>query len=89
MYKAKELGMITPNRYIGYCVRLNRDKGLKEYMEKSEFEPERTDRYQQLAWRAVTELKITRAKAAALLDMPLSQMNEKLDGKEAACTISL
>ncbi len=89
MYKAKELGMITPNRYIGYCVRLNRDKGLKEYMEKSEFEPEFTDRYQQLAWHAVRDLKITRTKAAALLGMPLSEINEKIDGKEATCTINL
>ncbi len=85
MYKAKDLGMITQNRYIGYCVRLNRNKPLKAYMEKSVFEAEHTSRYQQLVWRAVKELKITRSKAAALLNMPLSEMNETLDGKEAEC----
>lgn len=85
MYKAKELGMINDNRYIGYCVRLNRNKGLKEYMDRSAFEAEPTNRYQQLVWRAVRELKMTRTKAAALLGMPLSEINEILDRKEAKC----
>ena len=76
MYKAKELNIITENRYIGYLVRLNRNKALKAEMEQSRFLPETTNRFQSLVYQAVDEFKITIAKAAAMLGITVEALNE-------------
>lgn len=76
MYKAKDLGIINENRYIGYCVRLNRNKDLKADMEASRFLPETTNRFQSLVFQALGEFKITAAKAAAMLGIAVEKLNE-------------
>lgn len=76
MYKAKELGIITQNRYIGYCVRMNRDKELKAWMNASVYLPENTNRFESLVYRALSEFKITTTKAAALLGMSVEELNK-------------
>ena len=75
MYKAKDLDIITDNRYIGYCVRLNRNKALKAEMEESRFLPETTNRFQSLVFQALGEFKITAAKAAAMLGITVEMLN--------------
>ena len=76
MYKAKELGIITSNRYIGYCVRMNRDKELKAWMNASVYLAENTNRFESLVYRALSEFKITTTKAAALLGMSVEELNK-------------
>ncbi len=75
MYKAKELGIITHNRYIGYCVRKNRSEKLKLLISESVCLPETTNRFQSLVYRALSEFKITTTKAAALLGIPVEELN--------------
>lgn len=67
MYKAKNLGIISENRYIGYKVRLNRNPNLKEEMMQSRFPTEVTDRFESLVHSALSEYKITQNKADSLL----------------------
>lgn len=76
MYKAKDLHIINENRYIAYCVRLNRNKELKAEMEASRFQPETTNRFQSLVYQALGEFKITTAKAAAMLGIEVEKLNE-------------
>lgn len=76
MYKAKELDIITQNRYIGYCVRKNRDEELKVILNKSVYPPENTNRFHMLVYRALSEFKITTTKATALLGMPVEELNK-------------
>lgn len=77
MYKAKELGIISENRYIGYCVRLNRNTSLKEDMKKSRFKAETTDRFKSLVYRALEEYKISADKAACLLGIAVEKLNSQ------------
>lgn len=70
MYKARDLGVITQNRYVGYCVRRNRNPELKAWLDGSAFPAEGTSRFEGLVRRAQDEFKITAAKAASLLGNP-------------------
>ncbi len=76
MYKAKDLGIITENRYIGYLVRKNRDGQLKAMINESAYMPETTNRFQNLVYRALSEYKITTTKAAALLGITVEELNK-------------
>ena len=78
MYKAKDLKIISENRYIGYCVRLNRNTSLKEDMKKSRFKAETTDRFKSLVYRALEEYKISADKAACLLGTTVERLNAQL-----------
>ena len=77
MYKAKELGIISENRYIGYCVRLNRNSELKNEMKQSRFTPETTDRYKTLVFRSLDEYKISVDKAANMLGIAVEKLNSQ------------
>ena len=79
MYKAKDLGIITHNRYMGYWVRKNRDEKLKAWMSESVYLAENTNRFESLVYRALSEFKITTTKAAALLGKSVEELNKLKD----------
>lgn len=79
MYKAKALGFITHNRYMGYWVRKNRDEKLKAWMSESVYLAENTNRFESLVYRALSEFKITTTKAAALLGKSVEELNKLKD----------
>ena len=72
MRRAKDLGIVSPAGYKSFCFqnRMNRkaEPGRWHGVEKS-------DRYEQMVWRAVSQELITRAKAAELLDVTLRELD--------------
>lgn len=77
LYKARDLGMITKNNFISYCVQKNRNSSLKQEMEQSRFEAEQGCRFETLVMQAWQDFRVTGAKAASLLGCTLDELNIK------------
>lgn len=77
IYKAKDLGMITENNHISYCVQKNRNRSLKQEIEQSRFEAENGNRFETLVMQAWQDFRVTGAKAASLLGVTLDELNNK------------
>ncbi|MBN2661835.1 MAG: ImmA/IrrE family metallo-endopeptidase [Tannerellaceae bacterium] len=78
MYKAKELNVISEQRYRTYCIKKNGDPGLKEMANECRYSKEYSDRFERLIYRAVASEVISYSKAAALLGTPVHELKANL-----------
>lgn len=67
MYKAKESGIISEQRYKTFNILKNKDLNLKKYVETSLYKEEKSFRFIRLVYRALSDELITMSKAADLL----------------------
>ncbi len=79
MYKAKELNIITDNRYKGYCIKKNQYPQLKEQASLSRFPKETSDRFIALVFRAMSDEIISISKAASLLCKSISEVRSEIN----------
>ena len=75
--KADDEGMITGNRYKNYHIRKNTNPSFKQYVEKSRIENEQPHRFISLVYDAYSRSLISASKAAALLNIPVSDVLDK------------
>ncbi len=68
MYKARYLDVISENRYTTYWKKKNADATFKSQVEKSVFDEERSTKFENLVYRALSCELITESKAAVLLN---------------------
>jgi len=79
VYKLTELQIITKDQLAQFFKRLNYDKALKQLVETSRFGgTEKSDRYENLIYRAVAEEYITLSKASSLLQVGLDELKNSV-----------
>jgi len=79
MMKAKQLEIITPNYYQWFNIKLNKFPDLKAYTDKCETEVAHTIRFEQMIYRALGTEVITGSKAAELLGITESELNNNIN----------
>lgn len=79
MMKAKQLGIITGNYYKWFCIKLNKNLELKDIVDRNSTPQTHTSRFEQLVLKSLAQAVITESKAAELLGMTVSQLNNELN----------
>ncbi len=79
MYKAKQLNIITENRYKGYCIKKNQYPEHKKYIQESRYPKETSDRFVSLVFRAISDEIISISKAAVILRKPVGEVKSTLN----------
>ncbi|MBR4785828.1 MAG: ImmA/IrrE family metallo-endopeptidase [Fibrobacter sp.] len=74
MHKLKECGIISEQRYMGFRVQKNKRPGYKEFIEKSYWHEEHTNRFLRLVGIALEKGLVSISKAAALLGMNIGEV---------------
>ncbi len=74
MYKASELGVITPSRYKYFNISLNKDPNLRYAIDETVMPPQHSSRFERLVYRALASEVISISKAAELLDKSVSDV---------------
>ena len=74
MYKASELGVITPSRYKYFNISLNKDPNLRYAIDETVMPPQHSSRFERLVYRALASEVISISKAAELLDKSVSEV---------------
>lgn len=74
MYKAKYLGVISERRYKTFCIKKNADERLKRAVDLSIYAEEKSDRFENMVFMALSKELITMSKAAALLNKPVEEV---------------
>lgn len=78
MYKAKECGVITEQRYRTFCIQKNKAKGFKALIESALYHQEESTRFVRLVYKALSKELITFSKAASLLHQDIEQVRRDL-----------
>ncbi len=79
VYKLGTSGMMSQDRVKKFYMNLNFDKNLKALVEQTRFDGlERSNKYENLVYRAVSEELISMSKASSLLQIPLEDLKNKL-----------
>ena len=78
MYKAKESGIISEQRYKYYCISKNKNPDFKKMVECSLYPNKETFRFRRLVFRALCSELITYSKAAALLNESIEEVRGDL-----------
>ncbi len=79
MAKAAQLNIITSNRYNSYHKKKNAVRSFKEAVDASHYPMEYTNRFERLVYRALASEMISYSKAAALLDLSVSEVRNSLN----------
>lgn len=79
MAKACQLNIITERRYASYHKKKNALPFFKKEVEMSLFPMEHTNRFERLVYRALASEMISSSKAAALLDVSVSNVLDRLN----------
>ena len=74
MYKASELGVITPSRFKYFNISLNKDPNLRYAIDETVMPPQHSSRFERLVYRALASEVISISKAAELLDKSVSDV---------------
>ena len=78
MYKAKECGIISEQRYRTFCIQKNKATRFKALIEKSLYHYEESTRFVSLVYKALSKELITISKAASLLHQDVEQVRRDL-----------
>lgn len=78
MYKAKDNGIISEQRYKTYYYQKNRSPEFKKMVEKSLYPSEVSNRFNRLVYNALSNELITVSKAASLLHQSVEQVRRDL-----------
>ena len=78
MYKAKDTGVISDQRYKTYYFQKKRSKDFKKLVERSLYPDEKSNRFNSLVYKALSNELITVSKAASLLNQNVEQVRKDL-----------
>lgn len=78
MQAARDLNVITENRFKTYHILKNKGVINKAYVDKSIFEEKGTDRFENLIYRALSSDMISISKAAYLLNKSVNEVSENI-----------
>ena len=78
MYKAKDNGIISNQRYKTYYYQKSRSKEFKKLVERSLYPNEGSNRFNSLVYNALSNELITVSKAASLLNQSVEQVRRDL-----------
>lgn len=78
MYKAKDLGIITEQRYKGYCIKKNRSSDFRKQVEKNRYPQEESRRLQGLVYKAISQEVISISKASSLLNCSVNEIRSSI-----------
>lgn len=78
MYKAKECGIITEQRYKYFCIQKNRNSSFKHLVETSLCPKEESLRFNRLVYNALSNELVSVSKAASLLKQPIEKVRGDL-----------
>ncbi|MBP8777275.1 MAG: ImmA/IrrE family metallo-endopeptidase [Bacteroidaceae bacterium] len=79
MYKAKELNVISEQRYRTYCIKKNSSSELKEKAIQSRCLKENSSRFNSLVYKAIASDIISYSKASVLLGKPVHELKTSLN----------
>ena len=74
MYKASELGVITPSRYKYFNISLNKNPQWRDAIDETAMLPQHSTRFKRLVYRALATDVISISKSAELLDKSVSDV---------------
>jgi len=77
MYKAKECGIISEQRYHTFCIQKNKVARFKALIERTLYHPEESTRFVSLVYKALSKELITISKAASLLHQDIEQVRKE------------
>ena len=80
MRRAVDLEIISPGTYKGFCIWKNSQHGFGKHEPQTWIGSEKSDRFEQLVFRAFAESQISVSKAADLLGLSLGEFAEKTEG---------
>lgn len=76
MYKAKDFGVISENRYKTFCIQKSQRPDFKKLFETSLYPEEQSNRFKSLVYKALSNESITVSKAAVLLRQDIEQVRK-------------
>lgn len=79
MYKAKELNIISDNRYKNYWIKKNMSSEFKDDVEKSIYGNEKSNRFEFLVYKALAKEIISISKAEYFLNIPQANISSQLN----------
>ncbi len=77
MFKAKDAGIISEQRYQYYWIEKNRNREFKELVESSHYPAEKSMRFERLVYRALSYALISYSKASSLLNKTLEEVRKE------------
>ena len=77
MYKAKECGIISEQRYRTFCIQKNKVARFEALVERTLYHPEESTRFVSLVYKALSKELITISKAASLLHQDIEQVRKE------------
>ena len=78
MMKAKQLGIISENRYRTFCIKRNSNPHFKKKVQESIFPEERSNRFNRLVFKLLASEEITESKCASLLGCSIEDVRKRL-----------
>lgn len=78
MYKAKECGIVSEQRFRSFCIQKNKSSSFKALVEKSLYHYEESTRFVSLVYKALSKELITISKAASLLHQDVEKVRQDL-----------
>ncbi len=78
MYKAKEYGIVSEQRFRTFCIQKNKSSGFKALVERSLYHYEESTRFVSLVYKALSKELITISKAASLLHQDVEKVRRDL-----------
>ena len=79
MYKAKELSVITEQRYKGYCIKRNRSSDFRKQVVENRYPQENSRRFQVLVYKAISQEVISISKASSLLNCSVNEIRSSIN----------
>lgn len=77
MYKAKDSGVISGQKYKSFCIEKNKKHELKVLLESSRYNQEESYRFSNLVYKALSSNLISISKAATLLNQSIEQVGKE------------
>lgn len=78
MVKAKQLGIISENRYKTFCIKKSTSQYFKDKVQESIFHEEKSNRFNRLVFKLLASGEITESKCASLLGCPIEDVRKRL-----------
>ena len=79
MYKAKELGVISEQRYKGYCMKRSASAAFRKQVVETRYPQEESRRFQVLVYKAISQEVISISKAASLLNCTVDEIRSSIN----------
>ena len=79
MHKLKELGIVSESKYRSYCIRKNKNKELKRYVEETCYKEDFSTKFETMVYAAAAKNLISTTKAANLLHSSINTVRKYLN----------